>query len=130
MDHRQTFGAPTYIVQKLWRDHFAPNLVKLDGPQKPLNVVASTTDDRSTLYLKLVNPEPKTVGVTLSVAADWPLGNATMSLLNPGSVEARNTLAAQPVKVEPGAVTVDHDRATFTMPGLSACALTFKRASR
>ena len=129
-DHRQTIGAPTYVVEKLWRDHFASNVVRLDGPQKPLNVVASTTDDGGTLYLKLVNPEPKTVGVTLTVVPGWPVGKATMDLVNPGSAEARNTLAAQPVKVETATVTASSNGIKFTMPALSAGVVTVTKGSK
>jgi hypothetical protein len=127
-DQKQTFGAPTYVVQKLWREHFAPNVVKLDGPEQPLNAIASVTDDGRTLYLKLVNPGKQATAVTVNLAPGWTPGTAVMNVVAPGSVEARNTLAQRPVAVGPGVVGVQGNTATFTLPALSAGAVTFTRA--
>ena len=102
-------------------------MVKLDGPEKPLNSVASVTDDGKTAYLKLVNPEDKPASVTVNLAPEWKLRTAVMKLVDPGSLDASNTLAKQPVAVRPGLIGIEGNTATFTLPAMSAGAVTFTR---
>ena len=40
-DHRTWFPAPNYVVMKLWRDHYAPHRIALEGDAGPLNAVAT-----------------------------------------------------------------------------------------
>ena len=55
-DHRTWFPAPNYVVMKLWRDHYAPQRIALEGQTEPLNAVATKSADGKTLYVKAVNP--------------------------------------------------------------------------
>jgi hypothetical protein len=48
----------------LWGDSFAPNLLTVDGPDRPLNLVATCSADQRTVFLeqpdniKVVPPPP------------------------------------------------------------------------
>ncbi|MBM4091379.1 MAG: hypothetical protein FJ276_18435 [Planctomycetes bacterium] len=118
-DHRTWFPAPNFVVMKLWRDHYAPRRVALDGDAGPLNVVATKSADGDTLFLKAVNPTDDARPITLAVRASAITG-ATLRLVAPGALTARNTLDA------PGAVAVksapiEHDgqKAHFALPPMS-----------
>ncbi|HVS73054.1 MAG TPA: alpha-L-arabinofuranosidase C-terminal domain-containing protein, partial [Phycisphaerae bacterium] len=87
------FPAPNYVVMKLWRDHYAPNLLQLDTPENsPLSAVASESDDKKTIYLKLVNPSDSPINLTTTLTGPFTPTSATLQLLAPGSPSARNTL--------------------------------------
>ena len=65
-DHYRWFPAPNYVVMKLYRQHFAPRLIRTDS-RGPLSVVAGLTDDRTSLVLKVVNPTAKSVTAMIRV---------------------------------------------------------------
>ena len=44
-DNRAWFPAPNYVVMKLWHDHFASQLLALEGPDQELNFTAAKSDD-------------------------------------------------------------------------------------
>ncbi|HPD16248.1 MAG TPA: alpha-L-arabinofuranosidase C-terminal domain-containing protein [Planctomycetota bacterium] len=118
-DHRTWFPAPNYVVMKLWRDHYAPQRIALEGDGGPLNAVATRSDDGKTLRLKAVNPSDAAVPVTLKVAGA-SAGKATLQLVAPGALDARNTLEARDaVKPQPGTVQQDGSTLRFTLPPLS-----------
>lgn len=120
------FPAPNYVVMKLWRDHYAPNLLPLDTPENsPLNAVATQSEDKRTLYLKLVNPSQNPLDVTTTLTPPFTAQSATMQLLAPGSESARNTLQ-NPTAVAPkdAPVTLAGNTLTTTLPPLSAAAIT------
>ena len=56
-DQKTWFPAGNYVVMKLWRDSFAPHLLAVDGPDHPLNFVATRSADKQTVFLKAVNPD-------------------------------------------------------------------------
>jgi alpha-N-arabinofuranosidase len=122
------FPAPNYVVMKLWRDHFAPTLLQLDTPENsPLNAVATQSEDKRTLYLKLVNPGDTPLQLTTTLTGPFTPASAAMQLLAPGAESARNTLA-NPAAVSPRAAPValaDHTLTT-TLPPLSAAAITIQ----
>jgi alpha-L-arabinofuranosidase len=93
-DHRTWFPAPNYVVMKLWREHYAPQRIALDGPTEPLNAVASRSEDGKTLYVKAVNPAAEAVRVQLTLNNVAP-GKASLQLVAPGDLAARNTLEAR-----------------------------------
>jgi alpha-N-arabinofuranosidase len=118
-DHRTWFPAPNYVVMKLWREHYAPDRVALEGEMGPLNAVATRSADGKTLYVKAVNPSDATVPVVLKLAGD-AAGQATLQLIAPGELSARNTLDARDtVRPQPAAVKQEGSTLRFTLPPIS-----------
>ena len=55
-DQSSWFPSPNYVVMKLYRDHFAPELLEIAGNAGDLNATATRTSDGERIYVKLVNP--------------------------------------------------------------------------
>ena len=118
-DNKSWFPAPNYVVMKLWREHYAPTRIGLEGDAKGMNVVATKSEDGKTLYFKAVNPTNEARNVTLYVGAD--MKEASLKLVTARGLNDRNTLANPnaivprdvEVKVEGGAVR-------YTLPAYSA----------
>jgi alpha-N-arabinofuranosidase len=119
------FPAPNYVVMKLWRDHFAPHLLALEGDAGGLNLTATKTAEGTKLFVKAVNPTDQSINVTLKVGTGFQPKSAELVLVHPGDLLARNTLA-QPDLIKPGAAPVQLDGAAVrcTFPPLSAGVVT------
>lgn len=129
-DNRGWFGAPNYVVMKLWREHYAPNRIAMAGTRRggePLNAVATSSKNGKTVYFKAVNPEEQSVRVELTVAKGFKILSAKMDLVAPGSLSARNTLE-QPNAVRPvgGKVERDAQKIKFTLPRWSVAVVTIE----
>src|ERR1035437_788333 len=96
---RSWFPSPNYVVMKLYRDHFAPELLAIAGSLGDLSATATRTADGDKIYLKLVNPGDQAVAVEVALRGDFPLLAASMQLVAPDSLAARNTLE-QPTAVQ------------------------------
>lgn len=120
-DQKTWFPAGNYVVMKLWRDSFAPNLLAVEGPDRPLNFVATRSADKQTVFLKAVNPTNTAIEAAIRLDGDLTPKAATMQIVAPGGGNVRNTLE-QPgnIKVVPAAATVENRTVKFTMPPLSA----------
>ncbi len=118
-DGRTWFPAPNYVVMKLWRDHYAPNLVAIEGDAGPLNAVATRSEDGKTLVFKAVNPTDDSLTVNLKVSSG-SVENASMQLVAPGDLASRNSLDI-PNAVRPAAGVVERDDRSlrFTLPAIS-----------
>lgn len=126
-DQSTWFPAPNYVVMQLWRNHYAPNRIEITGGSDRLNVVATKSEDGRTVYVKCVNPRPAAAEVSLNLPAGLKPTTATMQIVAPGSLNARNTLAKpDAVRAEPGQVQVDAGTTRFTLPSLSAATVTIK----
>ena len=127
-DQRSWSPAPDYVVMKLFRDHFAPDLLQIGGDLGGLSATAARTADGETIYLKLVNLADREVAVEVDLRGDFPLLAASMQLVAPDSLEARNTLeeptAVQVVerKVERAGMT-----ARLRLPRWSVAVVTLSR---
>lgn len=122
-DHRTWFPAPNYVVMKLWREHYGPQRIALEGPTGPLSAVASMSADGKTLYVKLVNPSDRAAPVVLKLAGR-SVGSATLELVAPGTLEARNAMeAGDVVRPRPGAVRHEGSTLRLTLPAIS-CGVT------
>jgi len=119
-DQKTWFPAGNYVVMKLWRDSFAPNLLAVDGPDRPLNFVATRSADKQTVFLKAVNPTTTAVEAAVRLDGDLTPRTATMQLVAPGGETVKNSLD-QPdhIKVVAATVTVENRTVKFTMPPLS-----------
>jgi hypothetical protein len=119
-DQKSWFPASNYVVMKLWRDFFAPHLLAVDGPDHPLNFVATCSADKQTVFLKAVNPTIAAVEATVRFDGDLTPKTAAMQLVAPGGETVKNTLE-QPdnIKVMAATATVEDRTVKFTMPPLS-----------
>jgi len=120
-DPSSWFPAGNYVVMKLWRDSFAPNLLSVEGPDRPLNFVATRSEDKQTVFLKAVNPTKTEVEAVIRLDGDMTPKTATMQLIAPGGETVKNSLE-QPdsIKVVPAKATLENRTVIFTMPPLSA----------
>ena len=89
-DNRSWFPAPNYVVMKLFRDHFASRLLRVDGDAAGLSVDAAQSADGKRVVVKLVNPSDAARDVSLELGASG--GSAALYLVAPGNLAARNTL--------------------------------------
>ena len=127
-DQSSWFPAPNYVVMKLFRDHFAPELLEIAGNAGDLNATATRTSDGERIYVKLVNPRDQEVSVEVALRGDFPLLAASMQLVAPGSLSARNTMEqpaavqAVPAKIERTGMTV-----RVRLPGWSVAVITLSR---
>jgi len=118
-DHRTWFPAPNYVVMKLWREHYAPQRIALEGQADTLNAVATRSADGKTLFVKAVNPSDAAVSVVLKLVGG-AASKATLELIAPGELAARNTLEARDlVQPKPGTVEQEGSTLRFTMPAIS-----------
>jgi len=126
-DHCGWFGAPNYVVMKLWREHYGPYRIAISGESKPLNVVATKSKDGRKIYFKVVNPSDTDFEVQLFIEKSFKPKKAGMQLVAPGSLKARNTLekpnAVQPEKSK---AELRGQKVRFTLPRLSVAVVTIK----
>jgi len=119
-DQKTWYPAGNYIAMKLWRESFAPHLLAVDGPDRPLNFVATRSADMKTVFLKAVNPTGTPVEAVIRLDGDLAPKTATMKLVAPGGETVKNSLD-QPdnIKVVAGTATVENGTVKFTMPARS-----------
>ena len=124
-DHETAYGAPMHVTLKLWRESYQPKRLAVQGPKKPLNVVAAMSDDGTTVTFKAVNTGKQAVAVNVVMDGSKKVRSATMQVIAPGSEGARNTLD-EPEAITPAAAPVGVKGATlqFTMPALSVGVVT------
>ena len=123
-DQCSWFPAPNYVVMQLWRDHYAPSRIAITPESKTLNTVATKSQNGKTLYVKTVNPGESAVALSLKLAEGFSPVAATMQVVAPGSLAARNTLVRpQAVRAEPGDVRIENNTMRLTLPPLSAAVI-------
>jgi len=124
-DQSSWFAAPNYVVMQLWRRHYAPNRIALDGDTEALNTIATRSEDGRTVYVKCVNPGQAPVAVTLRLTSGHVPVTAALEWVAPGSLDARNTLdRPHAVHAEAAFVRIDQGRVQLTLPALSAGVVT------
>jgi alpha-N-arabinofuranosidase len=127
-DQRSWFPAPEYVVMKLYRDHFAPDLLEIAGNPGDLSATATRTADGQRIYVKLVNPREQETSVEIALRGDFPLLAASMQVVAPDSLAARNTLE-QPTAVQAVEAQVEHTGMTarVRLPRWSVAVVTLSR---
>ena len=119
-DHTGWYPAPNYVVMKLWWDNYAPRFLPVSGDQRGCNVVATRSEDGDFVVLKAVNPQDHAVSVEVNLDGQFVAKTASLQLVAPGSLHARNTLEApHSVKAEVGEVHLVDQRLSFEMPAYS-----------
>ena len=118
-DNKSWYPAPNYVVMKLWREHYAPIRIALNGETGPLNVVATKSEDGKTVYFKAVNPTNESYNVTLKL--DHPVESAKMQFVAASDLRTRNTLE-NPNTIAPQSDDVKRNGQTvmLTLPPYSA----------
>jgi alpha-N-arabinofuranosidase len=127
-DQCSWFPAPNYVVMQLWRRHYAPHRIELEGDDAGLNSVATKSDDGRTIYLKCVNPQASPAQASVTVPDGPAPTAASMQMVAPGSLRARNTLdKPHAVRAERGDVRLEGRDLQFTLPPLSAAVVVIER---
>lgn len=90
-DNRSWFPAPNYVVMKLYRDHFVPQLLSVEGDAPGVNANAAKSEDGRRVVVKLVNTSDAAREVSVELGG-FTAGSAKVSLVAPERLEARNTL--------------------------------------
>lgn len=118
-DHTGWFPAPNYVVMKLWRDHYAPHRIAVEGSTGGLNIASTRSEDGKTVFVKAVNPTEEAAKVKIELTG-YTVDQTSMQLVAPGDVNARNTLnAPETVKPERAPVVNDGRILRFSLPPLS-----------
>jgi len=113
---------------KLFRDHFAPDLLEIAGNPGDLNATATRSADGDRIYVKLVNPTGQEVPVQIDLRGDFPLLAASAQWIAPGSLATRNTLD-QPAAVQAVQAKIERTgmSARLRLPAWSVTAVTLSR---
>lgn len=121
-DHRGWYPAPIYTVMNLFRDSYAPNQLEITGDRKGLSVIATMSDDKKRIYLKVVNALDKVVDVDLAIKGGFEVSGVNMKLIAPDSLKAQNSLENPDlVKVFDGDIRTKGGKNLFTLPRWSVC---------
>ena len=129
-NHKGYFTAPNYVVMKLWREHFAPERLSVDGDAGQLNLIATRDQNAGKVILKAVNESSADISITATLdGSGFTPGSADFALVAPGNLDARNSMS-QPNVVKPIAANATLDKQTihFTMPAYSAGAITISKS--
>ncbi|MBN1817089.1 MAG: carbohydrate binding domain-containing protein [Sedimentisphaerales bacterium] len=119
-DQKTWFPAGNYVVMKLWRDSFAPNLLAVDGPDRPLNFVATRSADMRTVFLKAVNPTSAAIEAAVRFDGNLQPGTANLQLIAPGGETVKNSIGEPDnIRVVGATAIVEGRTVKFTMPPLS-----------
>lgn len=120
------FAAPNYVVLKLWRDHYLPNRIRLTGTTRDLNIVATASDDKQTVCLKIVNPTA--APIMLKVKNGVRLGRPTWEVVGADSLTEANSME-HPHRIKPEArmVATEGYDLLLNVPPHSASVLTVDR---
>ncbi|MFW6106962.1 MAG: alpha-L-arabinofuranosidase C-terminal domain-containing protein, partial [bacterium] len=120
-DHRTWFPAPNYVVMKLWREHYQPERIGLEGETGPLNIVATKSENGKTACLKVVNPSDELITLRLAMDSPFEIGGATAEQVAPAALHSRNTLEdPHAVQSKPINVSVEGRQVSVVLPAYSA----------
>ncbi|MBN1421705.1 MAG: DUF1080 domain-containing protein [Planctomycetes bacterium] len=111
-DHTRWFPAPNYVVMRLFREHFAPQVVRSDAPDD-LSVVAAIDADGK-LVVKVVHAGSRIRAARIAIEGAKPAGDprawvVAAGLRDRNTLEAPNKIAPHPARarVESGAIEVE-----------------------
>lgn len=125
-DKNGWFPAPNYVVFKLWREHFLPDLIKLEGDTKGLNIVATMSVDKKRSCLKIVNPSANPFVLILKEGTKY--GNAVWKVVGTFSLKEVNSMKCPDrIKVEWKDVLMKGDNIILDVPAYSASVLTLEK---
>lgn len=127
-DQNGWFPAPNYVVLKLWREYFLPNRVALEGDTGELNVIATVSDNKKQICLKMVNPTDKPISV--KVKGGTNLGTPVWEVVSSSSLSDSNSMICpDKIKVEKKAVDFIGKDIRIVLPSYSASILSMAQSS-
>lgn len=127
-DQNSWFPAPNYVVMKLWRENFSPNMISTTGETKDLNIISTKSEDGKTLHIKVVNPADKDYFLTLNVEKTFKATSAYIEMVAPGSLTAANSIKNKDVvKVTRKNIKNTANNVSVTIPKWSANIITLKQ---
>ena len=85
--------APGYAVLKLYREHYASDVLQMGGDAGGLDAIATRTADGGRIFVKLINPRNDSTPVEVALRGDFPLAGAAMQVMS-----AEGRLDAAPVE--------------------------------
>jgi alpha-N-arabinofuranosidase len=100
-DQAGWFPAPNYVVMKLWREHFAPDRLNLDGIPDSVNAVASYDPEGRRLVVKIVNNSHSSQDLEIRLPEGFRAGSARGYRVAGSALSERNTME------EPGRIAVE-----------------------
>jgi alpha-N-arabinofuranosidase len=115
-DSRTWFPAPNYVVMKLYRDHYAPQSLNVEGAGMGLSADAAKTADGKRVVVKLVNASDAARSVAVELGS-FAAGTASLSIVAPDNLNARNTME-HPDMIRPvaGKVAVEGSTVRLSLP--------------
>jgi len=129
MDNYRWYPAPNYVVMRLFREHFAPSVIRCEAP-KEMNVVTTLSEDRQTLMIKAVNPTDHPIETEIMTNRAFPItGQGQCIVVTAPSLSARNTLE-EPRAIAPVKSRLSKLGQTFlhTFPAYSVSVITLHRS--
>ncbi len=121
------FPAPNYVVEQLWRNHFAKYRVAATSA-KPLEADATLVADRKTAYYKAVNPTSRTIHLELNMGGGFPLASTSAQSVTAPSLFAQNTMRnPNRIAARSLAITVSGQKVDAVLAPYSATVVTMKR---
>ncbi|NNM86277.1 MAG: hypothetical protein HKL96_11055 [Phycisphaerales bacterium] len=126
-NHCSWFPAPNYVVEKLWRDHFAKYRLAAT-PAKPLEADATLSADRQTAFYKAVNPTSQTITLQLRMGSAFALATASAESVIASSLLEQNSMR-HPHRIAPHRInaSVSGQTLDLTLAPYSATVVTMKR---
>ena len=111
----QTWLQPPGYVHTMINDNWQPNGVQVVGLVGTVySASAQVSDDRRSLTIQVVNPQPTVGNVTLLVTGFTASGPATVSTLSSTNVDGGNT-ASQPTLIAPVATSASWSNGAVTL---------------
>jgi hypothetical protein len=122
-DNRSWYPAPNYAVMKLYHDHFAPQLLKVEGSGDGVSIDAAKTADGKRIVVKLVNASDSARDTAVELSG-FAAATASLQMLAPDSLNARNTME-HPDMIRPvaGKVVLEGSTARVSLPRWSVSVL-------
>ncbi len=120
------FPAPNYVVLKLWREHFLPNRIAMEGETKHLNIAATASDDKKQVCVKIVNPTHRPV--TMKIKGGAMLGMPVWKVIQASGLTESNSMEfPNRIKVKEQEITILGNDLIVSVPAYSASVLSMKR---
>lgn len=125
-DQNGYFVAPNYLVTKLWRDHYAPNLIELKSNLENLNAVATKSTDGKKIFIKIVNPSENEIEILIDILNRNLSQKATFQIIGNAELQTANTMEHPDIiKVENGQIKSKEGKPYIIMPKWSAAVVSF-----
>lgn len=118
-DRNGWFPAPNYVVFKLWRDHYLPLRIELNGVKDELNAIATKSDDDNLICVKMINPTEKVMHVEIEEFPGYR--ENTFKIVSAASLYDSNTmLKPDRISVQLEKVQKSNNSYCMQLPAFSA----------